>query len=154
MKELDKKILLQIIKNAEQPVSEIAEKVGTTRQTVAKKINQFREGGVVSSFTAKLDPKKLGLGTKAYVFLREDPRVELRQRNEKVIKKMYQVSGFYRLFGRYSAILEVWTKNSGGLTALVKRIHKLKGVRETETFIVHSTVKDNPEETLAHVLKS
>lgn len=151
---MDKKILLQLIKNGGQTVSEIAKKVGTTRQTVAKKIRQFRETGVVNSFVAKLDPKKLGLGTKAYVFLHEDPRVELRRRNEMAIKKMGQVSGFYRLFGRYSAILQVWTRNSEELTALVKKIHRLKGVRETETFIVHSTVKDNPEESFAQVLKS
>jgi len=50
--------------------------------------------------------------------------------------------------------LQVWTRNSEELTALVKKIHRLKGVRETETFIVHSTVKDNPEESFAQVLKS
>ena len=102
----------------------------------------------------KLNPEKIGLGTKAYIFLREDPSGELRQQDEEAIKKFHQVSEFYRLFGRYSAILEVLVKDDKELTNLVKKIHGLKGVRETETFIVHSTVKDKPEEPFKQVLMS
>jgi DNA-binding Lrp family transcriptional regulator len=151
---LDAKILLQLMKNCNQPVSEIARKVGATRQTVAKKIEQFKASGVISAFVARLDPQKFGLNTRAYVFLREDPRVELRRRNEETIKNLYQVSEFHRLFGRYSAVLEVWTKDSGELATLVKKIHRLKGVRETETFIVHSAVKNVPEAPFVWVLES
>jgi DNA-binding Lrp family transcriptional regulator len=92
--------------------------------------------------------------TKAYVFLREDPQTILRKKNEATIRKFHEVSGFYRLFGRYSAILEVRTKNDKELTSLVKKIHGLRGVRETETFIVHSIIKDAPEEPFVKILKS
>lgn len=154
MRNTDKKILLQLMLDAQQPVSEIAKKVGTTRQTVAKKIAQFKEAGIIHSFTPKLNPEKLGLTTRAYVFLREDPRTELRKKNENAIRRFREVFGFYRLFGRYSAILEIMVKNSEELTSLVKKIHSLKGVRETETFIVHSAVKDNPEDPFVQVLRS
>jgi len=154
MKKLDKEILLQLIEDSKQPAHQIAKKVGTTRQTVAKKIAQFKEDGMINSFTPKLNPEKFGLATKAYVFLREDPRTMLRKKNEDMIKKFHEVSGFYRLFGRYSAILEVRAKDSKQLTSLVKKIHGLNGVRETETFIVHSTVKDEPEEPFVQVLRS
>jgi Lrp/AsnC family transcriptional regulator for asnA, asnC and gidA len=150
---LDAKILFQLLKKCNQPVSEIATKVGATRQTVAKKIEQFKASGMINAFIARLNPEKFGLSTKAYVFLREDPRVELRRKNEKVIKKLHQVSGFHRLFGRYSAILEVWTRGNRELTDLVKRIHKLRGVMETETFIVYSTLKSEPEAPFLHLLR-
>jgi DNA-binding Lrp family transcriptional regulator len=150
---LDAKILLQLMKNCNQPVSEIARKVGATRQTVAKKIEQFKASGMISAFVARLDPEKFGLNTRAYVFLREDPRVELRRRNEETIKNLYQVSEFHRLFGRYSAVLEVWTRDNRELTDLVKRIHKLRGIMETETFIVHSTMKSELEAPFLHLLR-
>jgi len=151
---LDKKILLQLVKNSGQPVKEIAKKVGASRQTVAKKIEQLKVTGAITSFTARLNPEKLGLATKAYILLREDPRAGLRRKNEEVIKQFHQVTEFYRLFGRYSAVLEVLVKDSRELTKLVKRIHGLKGVRETETFLVHSTVKNAPEAPFVQVLKS
>lgn len=154
MRDLDRKILLQLIKNSEQPVREIAEKVGASRQTVAKKIEQLKAAGMINSFTVKLSPEKFGLRTKAYILLREDPKGELRRKNETAVKQFHQVTEFYRLFGRYSAVLEVLVKDSGELTRLVKRIHRLKGVRETETFIVHSAVKDEPEAPFLRILRS
>ena len=154
MKKLDKEILLQLIEDSKRPAHQIAKKIGTTRQTIAKKIVQFKEAGMINSFAPKLNPEKFGLATKAYVFLHEYPRTDLRRKNEEAIKKFHEVSGFYRLFGRYSAILEVRVRDSKELTSIVKKIHGLKGVRETETFIVHSTVKDKPEEPFVQVLKS
>ncbi len=154
MRELDKKILLQLIKHSEQPVKEIAKKVEASRQTVAKKIEQLKADGVILTFVAKLNPEKFGLNTKAYVLLREDPLSKLRHMNAREKKKFHHVAKFHRLFGRYSAVLETRTKDSRELTNLVKKIHRLKGVKETETLIVHSTVKDEPEEPFVQVLRS
>ncbi|KUO40306.1 MAG: hypothetical protein AVW06_02550 [Hadesarchaea archaeon DG-33-1] len=154
LRELDKKILVQLMKDSRQPISEIAKEVGVTRQTIAKKIEEFKKSGTISSFVVKLNPEKFGLTTKAYVFVREDPRADVRKKNEEVIKKFHQISEFYRLFGRYDAVLEVRVKDSRELIDLIKKIHALEGVRETETFIVHSSVKNNPEEPFMEVLKS
>ena len=152
MRELDRKILLQLLRDGRQPVVKLARRVGASRQTVTKRLEQLRGSGVISSFTARLDPEKLGLGTRAYIFLSEAPQAKIRRRNEEVIKKLHQVSGFYRLFGEYSAILEVRVRDSRELTTLVKKIHRLRGVKETKTFIVHSTVKDTPEGPFVEVL--
>ncbi len=154
MRDLEKEILLQLVKNSEQPVVEIARKVGASRQTVAKKIDELKARGLISSFTVKLNPEKFGLGTKAYIFLREDPSSKLRVENESKIKRFHEVAEFYRLFGRFSAVIGVLVRDSKELASLVKRIHRLKGVRETETFIVHSVVKNEPEAPLVHALKS
>ncbi len=154
MKNLDKKILLQLIKNSEQLITEMAKKVGASRQTVAKKISQFKAEGTIISFTARPNPEKFGLVTKAYVLLREDPGAEIRRKNELVIKQFPEVTEFYRLFGRYSAVLELLVKSDKELSKLVKRIHQLKGVRETETLIVHSTVKNDPESPFVRLLSS
>lgn len=151
---LDEKILLQLIKDSDQPLSEIARKVGTTRQTVAKRIERLKESGVMGPSMPRLNPEKFGLTTKAYIFLHEDPGVELRKKNEAIVKQFHEVTEFYRLFGRYSAVLEVLVRDGKELTELVKRIHGLRGVRETETFIVHSAVKNAPEEPIVQVLKS
>lgn len=154
LRELDKKILIQLMKDSTKPISEIAKSVGTTRQTVAKKIEEFKKLGMITCFVARLNPEKFGLTTKAYVLVREDPRAEIRKKNEEVIKRFHQVSEFYRLFGRYDAVLEIRVKDSRELIDLIKKIHALDGVRDTETFIVHSVVKDNREEPFMEVLKS
>ncbi len=153
MKDLDKKIILQLLKDAEQTIVDIADKVDASRQTVSKKIKQFKEKGLIRELTAILDPEKFGLDVRAYVFLQEEPQDEIREKNEKKINKFSEVSKFFRVFGRYSGVLEVWTKDREDLTELVKKIHELEGVKETETFIVHSTVKDKIEEPFQEILK-
>ena len=152
IRDLDKKIILQLLRDARQPVLQIAKNVGATRQTVAKKIDKLCSSGLISSFALKLDPEKFGLSIQAYVLMREDPRIELRKKNEEAIKDFPEISEFHRLFGKYDSIVKVLAENKEELTNLVKRLHKLSGVRETETFIVYSTIKNKPEDPFAKVL--
>jgi len=153
VKKLDKKVLLQLLKNPDRPVVNIAEEVGATRQTVSKKLKKFKEEGLISDSVDVLDPESVGLSVRAFVFLQEDPEDEIREKDEEVINNYPQVSKFFRLFGRYSGLLEVWTESRDELTEFVKNIHNLNGIKETETFIVHSKVKDEMEEPFINILK-
>lgn len=151
-KNLDKKILIHLLENGKQSISQIAENVGVTRQTVAKKLEKMRSSGLVSSFVPKLEPERFGLTTQAYIFMREDPRSDLRKNDEEIIKSFPQVSEFHRIFGEYSSIIKVLVKDNTELTEFVKKLHDLNAVRETETFIVHSTLKDKPEDPFKRIL--
>lgn len=154
MKDLDKKILIQLIKNAEQPIVDIADKVGATRQTVSKKVSQFKSSGIIEGFKVKIRPEKIGLDVRAYVFLQESPQDDVRAKIEDEINSLTQVTKFFRVFGRYSGILEVWAENKEELTSLVKKIHRFEGVKETETFIVHNIVKSNTDDPLLEMLRN
>lgn len=153
MKDLDKKILLELLRNADQPKVDIAEKVNASRQTVSKKIKNFKESGLIKELKTKIDPEKIGLDVRAFVFLQEAPQDEVRENIEKEINKIPDVSKFFRLFGRYSGVLEVWSKDRQDLSSLVKKIHELEGIRETETFIVHDILKNSPEAPLLELLE-
>lgn len=152
MKDLDKEILVQLIQDAEQPIVDIAKKVGATRQTVSKKIRQFKSSGIIDNFRVNIRPERIGLDVRAYVFLQEVPQDDVRKRIDDEINGLTQVTKFLRVFGRYSGILEVWTRNKEELTSLVKKIHSFEGVKETETFIVHDIVKNNAEDPLLDIL--
>jgi Lrp/AsnC family leucine-responsive transcriptional regulator len=152
MNPLDRRIITQLLIDAGQPAMTIAEKVGASRQTIAKKIRQFGESGLIEGTFAKVDPVKVGLRERAFIFIQEDPEMKVRRKIETEINALPQVIRFYRLFGRYSGILEVLTRDQDELSVLVKEIHELEGMRETETFIVHSSVKENPQGALIDAL--
>jgi Lrp/AsnC family leucine-responsive transcriptional regulator len=154
IKDLKKKIILQLLRNGRASVSQIAKDVGATRQTVTKTLHQLCSSGMITSFIPKLDPEKFGLSIQAYIFMREDPQSDLRKKNEEIIKRFSQISEFHRIFGKYDSVAKVYVENNKALTSLVKEIHRLKGVKETETFIVHSTVKDKPEDPFITILKT
>ena len=152
IKDLEKKIILQLLEDGGQPLLQIAKNVGVTRQTVAKKLEQLRNSGLISSFNPRLDPEKFGLVIQAYIFMREDPQSDLRKKDEEIIKSFYEVSEFHRIFGKHDSIIKVLVKNNRELTDLVKKLHGLSGVRETETFMVYSTIKNKPEDPFKKVL--
>ncbi len=152
IKDLEKKILLNLLEKGQRPILKIAEDLGVTRQTVAKKIEQMHNSGLIISFFPKLEPETLGLTIQAYILMREDPRSDCRKETEEIVKSFPQVSEFQRIFGKYDSIAKVLVKTNKDLTDLVKKIHDLNGVKETETFIVHSTIKDKPEDPIKKVL--
>lgn len=154
LKVLDKKILRQLLKNCLAPMSDMAADIGTTRQTVAKKIELFKKSGLIRLFTIKLDPEKLGLNIRAFVLIREEPESENKKINENVIKEMSQVTSYYTLFGRHDAVAEVLTKDKAELTNLVKQIRQLKGIKDTETLIIQYIVKDELEDSLYKALEN
>jgi Lrp/AsnC family leucine-responsive transcriptional regulator len=152
IKDLEKKILLNLLEKGQRPILKIAKDLGITRQTVAKKLAQMRDSNLIITFFPKIEPEILGLFIQAYILMREDPRNEFRKETEEIVKSLPQVSEFQRIFGKYDSIAKVLVKNNKELTDLVKKIHDLNGVKETETFIVHSTVKDKPEDPLKKAL--
>lgn len=152
VKDIEKKILLNLLEKGQRPILKIADDVGVTRQTVSKKIEQMHESGLILSFFPKMNPEILGLSIQAYILMREDPHNECRKETEQIVKNFPQVSDFQRIFGKYDSIAKVLVKNNKELTDLVKKIHDLNGVKETETFIVHSTIKDKPEDPIKKAL--
>ena len=152
LKDVEKKILLQLLEDGRKPLYQIAKNVGATRQTVAKKLDQMRSSGLINSFATKLDPEKFGLVIQAYIFMREDPRSDVRKKNEKIISSYPQVAEFHRVFGEYDTIIKILVENNKEVTDFVKKLHELNGIRETETFMVHSTIKNKPEDPFKKVL--
>jgi len=154
VKDLEKKILLNLLEKGQRPILKIAQDLGVTRQTISKKIEQMHKSGLIISIFPKMNPELLGLSIQAYILMREDPRNDYRKETEEIVKSFPEVSEFQRIFGKYDSIAKVLVKENKELTDLVKKIHDLNGVKETETFIVHSTIKDKPEDPLKKVLKT
>ena len=154
IKDLEKKILLNLLEKGPRPIVKIAKDLDVTRQTVAKKLEKMRDSGLIIYFFPKMEHEILGLSIQAYILMREDPRSDCRKETEEIVKSFPQVSEFQRIFGKYDSIAKVLVKNNKELTYLVKKIHDLNGVKETETFIVHSTIKDKPEDPLKKALTS
>ena len=152
VKDLEKKILLNLLEKGQRPILKISQDLGVTRQTISKKIERMNNSGLIISIFPKMNPELLGLSIQAYILMREDPRNEYRKETEKIVKSFPEVSEFKRIFGKYDSIAKVLVKDNKELTDLVKKIHDLNGVKEPETFIVHSTIKDNPEDPLKKAL--
>lgn len=57
---IDKKILYQLCKNSRIPETQLAKKVGRSKESVRYRIKQLKEKGIINRFTIWIDPSKLG----------------------------------------------------------------------------------------------
>lgn len=153
LKEIDKKILQCLIENSHQPLNRIAEKIGTTRQNVSQRIKKLQEKKFINSYTIELNNHLIEeLKVKAYILFREDPNTQVRKENEKKLVEIPQVTNFSRLFGKYDGLLEIIVGNNEELTAIINKLHTFKGIKETETFITHTIVKNDEKSPLLNLL--
>ena len=164
LKEIDKKILRELIHNSKLNHTEIAEKIETTRQTVSERISKLHkkkkkkknkenkesenneekdDKNIIKSFTITINTHLFDeLKVKAHIFFREEPSIEMRQKNEEIITNLPQVTYFSRLYGKYAGIIEILVKDNEEANEFLKQLHSLKGIIETETYFVREVIKD------------
>src|SRR5690606_11653061 len=68
--DLDRKILSELQKDAEQSLDEIARRVGSSKTPVWNRIRKMKDQGVITRTTAILDPEALGLEACFFVLIR------------------------------------------------------------------------------------
>ncbi|RLF09969.1 MAG: hypothetical protein DRJ98_07145 [Thermoprotei archaeon] len=153
LRKLDREIIVKLMEDSRSPIYRIARELGVSRQAVAKRLEKLKREGMVK-FTAIPDPKSLGLMLKAYILVRVAPGDEVRSRFENKVKRLRQVSQVHYVYGRFDVLIEVLVKDHDELSRLVKSLHRLKGVLETETYIVREPIKDRFLDPLLRALKA
>ena len=148
MDAIDKKIMSLLQEDCSISQARIASAVGLTAPSVNERMRKLEESGIIRKYVAILDQEKMGFDITAFieVFI-EEPRYE-RLFAEKM-RKIEEVQECHFVSGEGSCLLKVKTQNRLSLkNLLLDKINSMKGVRETRTIIVLSTVK---EETILNL---
>jgi len=112
------KILEILHKNGRATVSEIAEKTGLSRQTVAKTINNLEKNKEIWGYTAVFDPKLLN--KKQFIFL---GKIDLSIKTKELLKKItsntlirqnkekYRFKTTFYLHGNSDIMILLWAED-------------------------------------------
>ncbi|RLF16553.1 MAG: hypothetical protein DRJ97_00685 [Thermoprotei archaeon] len=153
LRKLDRELIAKLMEDSRTPIYRLAEELGVSRQAVAKHMERLRSQGLVK-FTVIPDVKSLGPVLKAYVLVRIAPSDEVRGRFESKVRRLKQVSQLHYVYGRFDALLEVIVRDHEELSKLIKSLHKVGGVLETETYIVRETIKDKLQDPILRLIKA
>ncbi len=137
----DVRILELLQENGRIKRSRIAEEVGLSVPTVSDRMRKLSERGVVTAYSARLDPKRLHIDITAFVRVRIDGS-ENYPGFVKAVTRMNEVQELHSITGEGSHILKIRTKNTTTLEALLSRLQAVSGVVGTTTSIVLSTLKE------------
>ncbi len=70
MDDLDRKILIELQRDATAALDDVAKKVGSSKTPVWNRIRKMREAGIIEKTVAIVNPEAVGLGSTFYVLVK------------------------------------------------------------------------------------
>lgn len=131
----DKKILQELQHDGRQSIADLAEKVNLSASPCWRRVKQLEESGLVSSYGARLDRRKLGYGVTGFIQIQlEHHSPDSTTAFEREIVAIAQVIACHNLSGKYDYMLEVIARDLEEFSNLLRnQIRSIKGVKEIST---------------------
>ncbi|MQA35164.1 Lrp/AsnC family transcriptional regulator [Modestobacter roseus] len=139
--DVDRRIVAALRADARLSVRALAEQVHASRAAVHARVQRLERDGVLTGWSARVDPARLGLTVTAFVNLRiaQHAWKDVRER----IGAIPEVWHAALVSGDHDLVLLVRTSDAGALRDLVlNTLQAIPGVRGTETVLVLDELGD------------
>ncbi|HXW97048.1 MAG TPA: Lrp/AsnC family transcriptional regulator [Gemmatimonadales bacterium] len=153
----DLAILRLLQQNARITNADIARQLDMAPSAILDRIRKLEGRGVITGYTARIDPDAVGLGLTAFILVRTEERVGVGAIGQ-ALAKIPEVLEVHHVAGEDCYLVKARVRDTTGLSRLLReRFGRLRGVRNTRSTIVLSTVKESDalplevEESAAHV---
>lgn len=124
-------------------IAALAERVGVSRANAYTRFEALRADGVLTGFSARVDPARVGLDICALVFV--TVRQELWKPLRVALAQMPEVEYVAITTGQHDAMIQIRVPDVGAVHRLVtERLASLPAVRATETVIILDEVLRRP----------
>ena len=138
----DLQILNQLIQNARESASNIAELIGMSVPAVTERIKKLQDSGIIKGYSLEIDKQKLGMDVSAFITIISESSAYF----EDVVKQAddnMNVIGCYTTTGTGSHILHIEVENTVALEKILRDIQSWPGVKRTETQLILSSYKNS-----------
>lgn len=138
--ETDRKIIHVLQKDGRASLRKISEEVGVALGTVSNRVNRMESSGIITGYSVRLDPEKVGWSLNVVIGLRIE-KGRLIEIQEK-ISRDYRVCGVYDVTGDYDSMVIARAKDREDLDDLIKNVMSVDGIERSLTQLVLNTVKE------------
>jgi DNA-binding Lrp family transcriptional regulator len=147
MDRIDKKILAELQRDGRLSVTELSERVGLSISPCHRRVRALEESGAIKGYKAILEPKLIGLGFSAIVFvtIREGDKKSV-DAFEKAIVDIPQIIQAQRLFGDPDFLLHIVADDLPAYQHFYdEKLTALPGVqRLISTIVMKNVVPERP----------
>ncbi len=143
---IDLAIIDALVENGRMPNSEVAARVGVAESTCHKRIRSLVARGVITGFTAQVDPAALGIGLEALIAIRlhAHARGGLR-RFQSYLERLPATRHVYFLAGDRDFLVHVAVRDAAALRDLVSDTLSLREeVAATNTSLIFDHAEGRP----------
>ena len=138
--EISKKVLEEYIQDSRQSFREVARKIGISSGTVASRIKDMEEMGVIKKYTTQLNYEKIGFELTAVTEIIVSEGMMMEVGTE--ISKIRNTVGVYNVTGDSDILIIAKFKSRQDLSDFTKTILKMPHVVRTKTHVVLNTLKE------------
>jgi Lrp/AsnC family leucine-responsive transcriptional regulator len=136
--EADLHLLDALQRNARSTFAELGSLVGLRPPAVHDRVKRLEARGYIRGYSARIDPRKLGLGLIAFVSAYTTADVNY-ERFSAAVAALPEVAEIHSVAGEESFMLKVVTRSTAHLDAFLSRLKAVPGIGRTKTTIVLST---------------
>ena len=143
---IDRRILRLLREDGRMSHAAIAKTVGLSGPAVHDRVRKLEAAGIISGYTAVLDPVALDRSHVAFVMVTLSDGSEFAM-DEPIVATICEepdVLEFHRIAGLDCYLIKVRTATNKDLEQLLRRIRMIRGVARTRTTIVLSTELEHP----------
>jgi Lrp/AsnC family leucine-responsive transcriptional regulator len=138
----DRAILELLQANARISNADIARQLDMAPSAILDRIRKLEQRGVIQGYLTRIDAAAVGLGLTAFILVRTEERVGSGTIG-KELARIPEVQELHHVAGEDCYLVKVRVQDTEGLSRLLReRFGRLKGVRNTRSTIVLSTVKE------------
>jgi Lrp/AsnC family leucine-responsive transcriptional regulator len=140
--DIDARILAILQENARTNNAEIARRLDMAASAIHERIRKLEERGVIGGYTARINPRALGLGLLAFVFVRTEERADQPATASRLLD-VPEVQEIHHVAGEDCYLVKVRARDTEALGRLLsERFSSIPTVRSTRTTIVLNSVLD------------
>lgn len=143
MDAIDRKILALLVEDARRTLDDVGGRVGLSGPSVKRRVDRLRTDGVITGFTAVLDPALLGNQTEALIELFYAPGVLLSEVAADLARHPEVVEA-WSITGEADALARVRTTDNADLERLIRALQADGRVERTRSQVVLSRLVTRP----------
>ena len=139
---IDLRILSILQDDARTPNVEIGRRIGMVPSGVFERIRKLEKRGLIQGYEARLDPRQLGQGLVAFVFVRADERYGSLSAAPK-LAKIPEVQELHHISGEDCYLMKIRAADPEDLSRILRlRLGAIGSVLSTKTVIVLESIKE------------
>ncbi len=135
---VDEQLIGLLRANGRASYAELARQVGLSAPAVHERVGKLEGSGVITGYTAVVDPPKVGLGVTALVGVIESDQVD-DVGLEEAMSALPSVEDCWRTAGSEGYVLKVRVTDIPALEDTISALNRIRGVARTRTTVVLST---------------
>lgn len=133
--DIDRAILAELAADGRLAIRALAERLHISRTNAYARLDRLMSEGVITGFHARIDPRRAGLGTSAYILITVEQTSWRTMSAE--LREIPFVEHVSLVGGDFDILLLVRTPDNASLRDVVlERLQALDGVRSTRTWLI------------------